>query len=96
MNTNKILLKLLTAMLFAALIISCLVSSLNTANANPLDRAGKGGKVPGQGPNNLDLDMGDSGLSGSNTYLIAAIVGIVIVVAVLLIIKFVIPKLKAK
>jgi hypothetical protein len=102
MNTNKILIKLLSTLFFAALIASCLVTSLNMANANPLDRIGGGAKdldmtpPPGGG---LDLPRGVDGagsLLGSNNYLIIAIAGIVIVAVVLLIAKFVMPKLKAK
>ena len=98
-------------MLFAALVICLSSSMLNEASANinsngvrgsddgimlVVDRSG-GSKTPSTGGGVFDLGgYGNDGVLGSNGYLIIAIAGIAIVVAVLLIIKFVIPKLKAK
>jgi len=90
MNTNKVLLKFLSAMLFAALVICLSSSMLNEASADAWSPFGGGNG------GNDGLDIIGGGGSGSNNYLIMAIAGIVIVVAVLLIIKFVIPKLRAK
>ena len=96
MNTNKVLLKFLSAMLFAALVICLSSSMLNEASADAWSPFGGGNG----GNDGLDIigggGSGADGGSGSNNYLIMAIAGIVIVVAVLLIIKFVIPKLRAK
>jgi len=96
MNTNKVLLKFLSAMLFAALVICLLSSMLNDGRvfANPDIEFVK--SPGGDGALDNGIFGGGSGVLGSNGYLIIAIVGIVIVVAVLLIIKFVIPKLRVK
>jgi len=79
-------------MLFAALITSCLASMLHEASAAPNAQHGQGTPQGG----GLDIDKGLAGGGGSNNYLLIAIAGIVIAVAVLLIIKFGIPKFKAK
>jgi len=95
MNTNKVLLKFLSTMLFAALIICLSSSMLNVGRvfANPdieFVKSVGGGNNFGGGI----FDGGDG--AGSNNYLIIAIAGIAIVAVVLLIIKFVMPKLRAK
>lgn len=98
MNTNKVLLKALSTMLFAALIIclSTLMLSGGRVFADVLPVKSAGGKPQGEGIFGGGGAGGALGGLGSNGYLIIAIVGIVIVVAVLLVLKFVIPKFRAK
>jgi len=81
-------------MLFAALVICLSSSMLNDGRvfANPdIEFV----KSIGRDPQGGGIFDGDGG-AGSNNYLIIAIAGIAIVAAVLLIIKFVIPKFRAK
>jgi hypothetical protein len=89
MNKN---LKYLIMWLSVAVVLSMLVGSVS---ADAPDRI-RGGNAPhGQG-GGAGIGTGGSGVGGlsSNGYLIIAVVGIAIVVAVLLIIKFVLPKLR--
>ena len=85
-------------LLSVAVVLSMFAGSVSADAWNRINN-GEGSKSldatppPGGG---LGLDGGGSGIGGlgSNGYLIIAIIGIVIVVAVLLIIKFVLPKIR--
>jgi hypothetical protein len=70
MMKNRVFLKVLSTMLFAAVITSCFASMIDSANANPLQGGGTKTPNPSLG-GGLDLGSGVNGdNSGSNNYLI--------------------------
>jgi len=88
-------LKYLIMLLSVAAVLSMLVGSVSADSiqtlGGPVGSHAPGGMGPGAG-----IGTGGSGAGGlgSNGYLIIAVIGIVIVAAVLLIIKFILPKIR--